>query len=85
MKKRSRMTFGVLVAMALMTVASPAVAEEVDVRIPIETTVSAIGGGTAAPRSNFLVWRYKVENGHFWKRLYNASTGRWETDWILVE
>lgn len=30
-------------------------------------------------------WAYKVIDGHLYKRLYNYSTGRWETDWILIE
>lgn len=30
-------------------------------------------------------WAYKVIDGHLYKRLYNYSTGRWETDWILVQ
>lgn len=31
-----------------------------------------------------LEWRYKTINGKLYKRLYNATTNRWETDWILV-
>lgn len=37
------------------------------------------------PRTDKKEWVYKVIDGHFYKRLYNYSTGRWETDWILVE
>lgn len=29
-------------------------------------------------------WRYKSENGKYYKRLYNYSTGKWEGNWILV-
>lgn len=32
-----------------------------------------------------LVWRYKMINGKLYKRLYNSSRNRWETDWILVK
>lgn len=32
-----------------------------------------------------LEWRYKMINGSLYKRLYNSSKNRWETDWILVE
>ncbi len=39
----------------------------------------------AQERTDIKEWRFKVENGHLYKRLYNRSTGRWETDWILVE
>lgn len=30
-------------------------------------------------------WVFKVIDGHLYKRLYNYSTGRFETDWILVQ
>ena len=30
-------------------------------------------------------WRYKIMNGKIYKRLFNASKNRWETDWILVK
>lgn len=36
------------------------------------------------PRTDIKQWRYKVENGNLYKRLYNYSTGHWETDWIFV-
>lgn len=36
-------------------------------------------------RADIKEWRYKVIDGHLYKRLFNASTGRWETDWILVQ
>lgn len=31
-----------------------------------------------------LEWRYKTIRGKLYKRLYNSSKQRWETDWILV-
>lgn len=36
------------------------------------------------PRTDIKKWIYKVENGNLYKRLYNYSTARWETDWIFV-
>ena len=36
------------------------------------------------PRTDIKQWRYKVENGNLYKRLYNYSTGHWETDCIFV-
>ena len=30
-------------------------------------------------------WRYKIMNGRLYKRLFNESKERWETDWILVQ
>lgn len=35
-------------------------------------------------RAYIKEWVYKVENNKLYKRLYNYTTGRWETDWILV-
>lgn len=29
-------------------------------------------------------WLYKIEDGKMYKRLYNRSTGLWETDWIYL-
>lgn len=34
--------------------------------------------------TNKLEWRYKMINGKLYKRLFNHSTVKWETDWILV-
>ena len=39
---------------------------------------------TIEPRTDIKDWVYKVENGNLYKRLYNFSTGRWESDWIFV-
>ncbi|MEJ8738656.1 hypothetical protein WKT02_14540 [Erysipelotrichaceae bacterium HCN-30851] len=36
-------------------------------------------------RKDKLEWRYKIMNGRVYKRLFNASKNRWETDWILVQ
>lgn len=29
------------------------------------------------------VWHYKKENGKTYRRLYDATHGKWVTDWIL--
>ncbi len=36
------------------------------------------------PRADVTEWRYKVENGKLYKRLYNTSTLTWIGDWIYV-
>lgn len=41
-------------------------------------------GDTITPKSDIKRWLYKTENGKLYKRLYNASTDTWETDWIYV-
>jgi hypothetical protein len=39
---------------------------------------------SVTPRSDIKEWVYKTENGKLYKRLYNASTASWESDWIYV-
>lgn len=48
------------------------------------TFVQAATAPTVEPKTYIKEWRYKVIGNHFYKRLYNCSTGEWETDWILV-
>ena len=36
-------------------------------------------------RAYELVWKYKSEYGHMWKRRWNRTLGGWyDPDWILV-
>lgn len=53
-----------------------------------QTTALTLNGSNTAdstsPYSDHLVWKYKYENGKFYKRLFNATTGEWMSDWILV-
>ncbi|GAB6110130.1 hypothetical protein [Fusibacter bizertensis] len=37
------------------------------------------------PFSDIIEWRYKVDNGKLYKRLYNSTKDTWIGDWILVE
>jgi hypothetical protein len=41
-------------------------------------------GNSVTPKSDYIEWIYKVENGKLYKRLYNASTATWLGDWIYV-
>ncbi|TGY64571.1 hypothetical protein [Dubosiella muris] len=34
------------------------------------------------PQADVMEWRYKFENGVYYKRLYNLSRQRWEGPWI---
>jgi len=36
------------------------------------------------PCTDIREWRWKIEDGKLYKRLYNRSTGLWESDWIYV-
>lgn len=67
-------------ASMLMTPAASVCAEEI---VTSEDTV--MNGPDAETRSSKREWVFKVMNGHLYKRLYNYSTGRWESDWILIE
>lgn len=40
--------------------------------------------GTVSPRSYIIEWVYKVENGKWYKRLYNTTTRTWVGEWIYV-
>ena len=35
-------------------------------------------------RKSDTIWVYKTVNGKKYKRLYDTSTKKWLTDWILV-
>ena len=38
----------------------------------------------AVPYSDIIEWRYKIENGNAYRRLYNYSTRNWIGEWIYV-
>lgn len=42
------------------------------------------GESSVSPQSDAIIWRFKVENGKIYKRLYNASTGSYIGEWIYV-
>ena len=84
MRKRSKMKLCALTMMGLTMLTSSAVLAEDEI-IPMETEIEGMGGGgTADPQSYIYEWRYKIENNHIYKRLYNRTKERWEGDWILV-
>ncbi len=39
---------------------------------------------TIEPRTDIKKWVYKLFGNNLYKRLYNYSTGHWESDWIFV-
>lgn len=52
---------------------------------PTTTIVTyASESGDIEARTDFREWLYKIENDKLYKRLYNQTTGLWETDWIYV-
>ncbi len=38
----------------------------------------------AVPYSDIIEWRFKIEDGKMYQRLYNYSTRNWIGDWILI-
>lgn len=79
MKKRMRVLMCALAAMGITTLSSPVIFAQ-NVAVPM-----AEEGTTIQPRDYIYEWYYKVIDGHLYKRLYNATSGEWETDWILVQ
>lgn len=70
-----------MVVMGMTVLSAPFVsAQEMQV-----VSVAEVSQEEAQPRTDIKEWRFKVMNGHLYKRLYNRSTGNWETDWILVQ
>lgn len=50
----------------------------------VTLTAYATEANEVDPRTDYREWYFKIEDGKLYKRLYNASTGLWETDWIYV-
>lgn len=50
-----------------------------------QTSNLTIEVNASEARAYIYEWYYKVIDGHLYKRLYNASTGEWAGDWILIE
>lgn len=75
MKKKINLILCVIITMVSVMFSMPVMAEQEN-----NTTVF----GEIQPRTDIKEWVFKVENGNLYKRLYNYSTARWETDWIFV-
>lgn len=53
--------------------------------IPIAANeISSIENTDIEVRADIKEWKYKFINGKFYKRLWNSTQRRWETDWIPV-
>lgn len=48
------------------------------------TAEAAVRETTISPQADIKEWVLKEEDGKLWKRLWNASKLKWETDWIYV-
>lgn len=73
---------------AMMLFSSVAIASAEEVNEPEEeiVIVEAQGGDPDSPMAYQLVWKYKAEGGHMYKRRWNRTLGIWyDPAWILVQ
>ncbi len=52
--------------------------------VSVNAAPAASGETAIAPCAEILEWVYIEADGKRYKRLYNCTTGQWETDWIYV-
>lgn len=79
MKKRLKTILLATTFMSISILAMPVIAAEQGESAGVYSEDCSI-----QPRTDIKEWKYAVINGNIYKRLYNYSTGHWETDWILV-
>lgn len=73
---------------AMMLFSSVAIASAEEVNEPDDQIVifEAQEGNPDSPKAYQLVWKYKTDGTHFWKRRWNATLGIWyDPAWILVQ
>lgn len=76
MRKKFRFILGSIILASTISLTMPALAAQQEITYENNDEIQ--------PRTDIKEWRFKIENGNLYKRLYNYSTGRWETDWIFV-
>lgn len=47
-------------------------------------SVQAAAPSTEKPQQDIIKWRFKIENGGLYRRLYNYGQGRWIGEWEYV-
>ena len=84
---KQRIVQGLAAGMMAATLLCGASVQDVEAsavgRAAEEQAARSVGEETISPQSDRLVWVMKEEDGKLYRRLYNASTGKWMTDWIL--
>ena len=78
MRKR-KMLLCALAVMGITTLGAPVASVQNVIQL------TAVEANAAEARAYIIEWRYKVIDGHVYKRLYNATTEEWVGDWILVQ
>lgn len=75
----------VLLTCATLTLSLPSLSVTTLAATPAEDTaepvVEASSSGAVVIKAD-TEWRYKVINGHVYKRLYDKTHKKWLTDWI---
>lgn len=79
-------TVSVFILALIMAISSLAVtAAEVETSSDSKETTAVTYEDGDSTRAYELVWKYKSNGTHFWKRRWNATFGVWyDPDWILV-
>ena len=80
-KQKARICAVAVMGISLLASPSTFASEE----ITIEAEDSNVVTQSVEPRTAKIDWVYKVIGDHLYKRLYNYTTGQWESDWILVQ
>lgn len=77
--KKAILTLASVLTLSVCSLMPAVTASASSQSVPVEQFVNSV-----TPRSDYIEWVYKVENGKIYKRLYNASTASWIGDWIYV-
>ena len=74
----------ILAATTILTLSLCSLQPAITVAASSQTYAVEQYGDAISPRSDYLRWLYKIEDGKVYKRLYNSSIGVWVGDWIYV-
>ena len=72
--------------LTLMVFACPTTSLTVNAASTVQddSIVTLSGDYGIMPLKDDIQYRYKIENGKMYKRLYNYTVGEWVGDWIYV-
>ncbi|EOS29398.1 hypothetical protein C804_03576 [Lachnospiraceae bacterium A4] len=77
------MKFNKILLLSAAILLSTSVAPTLNVSAKENVSNISDQSSTIVPLSENIGWRYKIENGNLYKRLYNYSMSQWVGDWIL--
>lgn len=77
------MKFNKILLLSATILLSTSVAPTLNVSAKENVSNISDQSSTIVPLSENIGWRYKIENGNLYKRLYNYSMSQWVGDWIL--